>query len=522
MTTTQKLCAPVAPEAAVSRRCSRCRCRLSAYNTDELCGACSRAALPPADDTPRIPARVWADPEVREALAAWNFGQVSRLVRQRGSIRQEDVAQLTGLSQGFLSMLESGARRLTSIDRIVDFLDGLAVPADLVRVPRRRPVPRSVGRTTIPARTESRRAERAEVLPSQSRERAETDAPWTPEQAIVALREAAAFATDDRAGIGVPHAGRSSEVSAYVQRWATAMPYRIARPRHSGAEVPEALLDQLQATTDLMRRMDGEHGGGSLAQSATAHLAVVVGLLRHGRYGAETGQRLAAVAADAAGQAGWYQLDSGRPAAVAHRLMFAALRAAHAADDARIAAGVLVHLAISAYVSGRPRDILDAVRAGQERTRGLDAPGLRSLLLAWEARGHAKLGRRREALHTLGLAADLCVRGRGADEPHWLVHLDEGDLHAQAGSCHLDLGDHRQAVTSLALAAERLRPARVRTRGLVFARTATARLRLGDPQGAYEAGEKAVELAARIRSARLDELIRGLTESLPGLRHRVD
>ncbi len=129
------------------RRCGRCGCLLSAYNTDELCAACTRAALPPVDETPRVPVRVWADPEIREALAAWNFGQVSRLVRQRGSIRQEDVAQLTGLSQGFLSMLESGARRLTSIDRIVDFLDGLSVPADLVRVPRRRPVPRTAPAT---------------------------------------------------------------------------------------------------------------------------------------------------------------------------------------------------------------------------------------------------------------------------------------------------------------------------------------------------------------------------------------
>ncbi|MCQ4081205.1 helix-turn-helix transcriptional regulator [Streptomyces sp. RB6PN25] len=521
MTTTQKLCAPVAvaPEAAASRRCRRCGCRLSAYNADELCGACARAELPPADDTPRVPARVWADPEVREALAAWNFGQVSRLVRQRGSIRQEDVAQLTGLSQGFLSMLESGARRLTSIDRIVDFLDGLAVPADLVRVPRRRPVPRTAALAAIPAQADPRRAE---GVPPQGRGSTEADAPWTAEQAIAALSEATtSVSSESRAGAGMPPA-RCSELSAYVQRWATAPSYRIARPQHTGAEVPSALLDQVQATTDLMRRMDDEHGGGSLAQPATAHLAVVVGLLRHGRYGTDTGRRLAAVAADAAGQAGWYQLDGGRPAAAAQRLMFAALRAAHAADDARIAAGVLVHLAISAHAVGRPRDMLDAVRAGQERTRDLDAPGLRSVLLAWEARGHARLGRRREALNALGLAADLCVRGRGEDEPQWLINLDEGDIHAQAGSCHLDLGDHRQAVASLTLAAERLRPAQVRTRGLVLARTATARLRLGDPQGAHEVGEKAMDLAARIRSARLDELIRGLTESLPGLRHRVD
>ncbi|MET7295397.1 helix-turn-helix transcriptional regulator [Streptomyces griseoloalbus] len=41
------------------------------------------------------------------------------------------MALLTGLSQSFLSMLESGQRRLTNIDRIIVLLDGLDAPADL-------------------------------------------------------------------------------------------------------------------------------------------------------------------------------------------------------------------------------------------------------------------------------------------------------------------------------------------------------------------------------------------------------
>ncbi|GAA1881035.1 helix-turn-helix domain-containing protein [Streptantibioticus ferralitis] len=510
MTTTAKPPALAAEAPSVGRRCARCGCLLSSYNTDELCGACTRAALPPADDTPRVPVRVWADPEVREALAAWNFGQVSRLVRQRGSIRQEDVAQLTGLSQGFLSMLESGARRLTSIDRIVDFLDGLAVPADLVRVPRRRPVPRSA-----PAAPQGS----AISLPAQVR-RQEPDAPWTAEHAVAALAEATAALTAGGTGSG-PAASRLPDLSAVAQAWATATPYGLARPHRTGADVPADLLDQLQATTDLLRGMDAEHGGGSLAQAGAAHLGVIVGLLRGARYDEATGRRLAAIAADAAGQAAWYQLDSGRPAAAAQRLMLAGLRTAHASGDARVGATLLVHLAVSAYRTDRPQVMVDAVRAGQERTRTLDAPALHAVLLGWEARGHAKLGRRRETLRALGLAAELCIRGRGDDEPHWLPRIDEGDIHAQAGSCHLDLGDHHQAVTSFDLAAETLRPALVRTRGLVLARTATARLRLGDPKGAYEAGERAVELAARIRSAFLDEQIRGLADALPGLSRRT-
>ncbi|MEH0653192.1 helix-turn-helix transcriptional regulator [Streptomyces scabiei] len=58
-----------------------------------------------------MPDHVWFDPDVRIALAAWDFGQASRLIRLRGSLRQGDMAQLTGLSQAFLSMLEAGTRQ---------------------------------------------------------------------------------------------------------------------------------------------------------------------------------------------------------------------------------------------------------------------------------------------------------------------------------------------------------------------------------------------------------------------------
>ncbi|WP_159395065.1 helix-turn-helix domain-containing protein [Streptomyces sp. 2323.1] len=57
------------------------------------------------------------------------------LVRRLASLRQEDMAQMTGLSQSALSMLENGTRPLTHIDKITRLLDGLAVPPELVRLP---------------------------------------------------------------------------------------------------------------------------------------------------------------------------------------------------------------------------------------------------------------------------------------------------------------------------------------------------------------------------------------------------
>ncbi|WTG17529.1 helix-turn-helix domain-containing protein [Streptomyces decoyicus] len=116
------------------RRCLTCGCRLSRYNPDErdLCGACARGApTSTAPEPPPIPARVWSDPGVQEALRVLDFGQVSRLLRQHARLRQDDLARLTGLSQGYLSQLESGARRLTRLDKTQAFLDALDVPVEL-------------------------------------------------------------------------------------------------------------------------------------------------------------------------------------------------------------------------------------------------------------------------------------------------------------------------------------------------------------------------------------------------------
>ncbi|MEU9987844.1 helix-turn-helix transcriptional regulator, partial [Streptomyces sp. NPDC048045] len=46
-------------------------------------------------------------------------------------MRQDDLALLTGLSQPYLSMLESGQRRLTHIDKIVTLLNGMDAPTAL-------------------------------------------------------------------------------------------------------------------------------------------------------------------------------------------------------------------------------------------------------------------------------------------------------------------------------------------------------------------------------------------------------
>ncbi|MFI9588603.1 helix-turn-helix domain-containing protein [Streptomyces sp. NPDC052236] len=92
---------------------------------------------------PQVPSRVWSDLAVQIALRGRDFGRASKLIRKHSGLRQEDMARLTGLSQSFLSMLESGRRQLVSIERVTRFLDGLGVPTELRTITSQQPSSRN-------------------------------------------------------------------------------------------------------------------------------------------------------------------------------------------------------------------------------------------------------------------------------------------------------------------------------------------------------------------------------------------
>lgn len=122
-----------------AQQCRRCGCKLSRYNASgDLCGPCDRAVPASVEPGPTaLPEHVWSNDGVRAALDALDFGLLSRVLREAASLRQEDLAALAGVSQGYLSQLESGSRHLSNIDKAVDFLSGLGVPPELVRLPLR-------------------------------------------------------------------------------------------------------------------------------------------------------------------------------------------------------------------------------------------------------------------------------------------------------------------------------------------------------------------------------------------------
>ena len=473
---------------------------------------------------PSVPTRVWQDEAVRSALADWDFGQVSRMVRQLVPLRQEDVAALTGLSQSYLSMLECGDRRLTDVSRVVQFLTGLGTPPDLVRLPLpgiSQPADSAPARTAAPAE-----APPVAVTPTAP----DPVLPWTADRMLSALRLAhtadtaadrpasdangpvTATATSEVAGSDTPRPASGIALNSMIQRWDAEQAEPLRRAA-AGTRVSLELCDHLQGTLDELRVMDKGSGSGAVSDLARAHLALVVRVLERSTYDEVTGRKLAAVAADTATQAGWFAFDAGRPDA-ARAYMLAGLRAAHAAADDRLGAGALSYLAIHGYSSGDPRDAVRAAEAGRKRIERLDAPHLAATLLTRQARGHAAAGEGEAARRALGEAAELCARGRGEDDPHWLYWMNEGEIHGQSGSAHLALGNTARAVESFGHAIRAERNGERRTHGLFLSRAAQAHARAGDLDAACAVGEEAVAIAETVQSARLREHLRDLSADL--------
>ena len=56
------------------RVCGDCGAALSMYSDDGRCAPCLRRFLDLCRSLPPVPSQVWADREIRDALAGWDFG----------------------------------------------------------------------------------------------------------------------------------------------------------------------------------------------------------------------------------------------------------------------------------------------------------------------------------------------------------------------------------------------------------------------------------------------------------------
>ena len=471
------------------------------YGDDERCAPCQRTFLDLYRALPPIPAQVWADREIREALASWDFGTVARLVRQRSGLRQEKIAELTGLSQGFLSQLESHRSQLVNIHKIIGFLDGLGTPTDLRPQPthHQRPVDAELagsadGWESIAGSTEKRRLRHPA-----------TDVPNVDDGILAAVGRP----VDRLPQLAIsPGAVENDAVDEVL--WPSGNDDR------SPSQVTTTDVDIVRSVTRWFADSENSFGGEVVVNAGLGQLHWGAGLLRARSSSPEVRHQLFEAVGNLAGVVGFAAFDASDLAASARCFRLALscadegecwpLRACTLADIARVYAAV-----------GDVDAALSAIEFAKVRMDRLSHTA-RAMLCVMHARYLALAGRQQDALREVDTADGWFDRHDPADDPPWLCYYDQAEHDGSVG----------RALMPVAVSAGRPDLSRPRLesavqlqgseypRSRVFSRTRLARLlaTCGDPAEAAAIGARALTDAKALRSQRVADELAGLFQAL--------
>lgn len=269
----------------------------------------------------------------------------------------------------------------------------------------------------------------------------------------------------------------------------------------TGTRVQFGTVEEIDAMTASLRRMDDQVGGGTLLKMVRAHLRHVLYLLQHGGYDDTIGRRLYASAAELLRLAGWLCFDNSQHAR-AQRYWVAAQRTAHSAGDRALAANILGFMSCQAKDLGQPREaavLAESARAGYPGA----SPRVSAILHLRAAEAYATQGSPTECSRALDAAfTDL---DSTATAPDWSYWLDPAQAQAQAGYCYLRLGQHGPARHHLRTALRLQDANNSREGALRYTLLATTYLRQQDPdlEHALTLAGRAVDvLAEQVTSTR--------------------
>lgn len=269
-------------------------------------------------------------------------------------------------------------------------------------------------------------------------------------------------------------------------------------------------VDQVEATTRLLRATDHQWGSGACAHLIDAHLHHTLGLLRRARPGPVT-ERLYRASADLHNLAGWVSLDLGHYGRA--RLLWArALEQAQHVGSASLVANLCYRIGRLYLHQHMPDRARSAFQLGQIPAAKISCQVTAALLHANEAWAHATSGQEEHCLRSLGQARDAFDRANGTTPSEsWLTFFAETDLEALTGVAYSALPAssprHTRAIEHLERAMSRRGPDMTRSHVFELTAMGTVHLAAGDREEGHQAAEQALALARQVRSQRvLDRL----------------
>ncbi|WP_030195111.1 negative regulator NsdA [Streptomyces sp. NRRL S-87] len=352
------------------------------------------------------------------------------------------------------------------------------------------------------------------------------DLPWAGPQTVALLSE---FSRSDLMLARRGFLGTSLALSAGpaliepMQRWLVPVPAADPGPRESGpAGRPPRLsgpeLDLLEATTAMFRQWDAQCGGGLRRKAVVGQLHEVTDLLQE-PHPAPTMKRLFKVAAELAELAGWMSYDVGLQP-TAQKYFVLALHAAKEAGDKPLGSYILSNMSRQMIHLGRPEDALELIHLAQYGSRDCATPRTQAMLYAMEARAYANMGQPSRCKRAVRMAEDTFadVGLGGEPEPDWIRFFSEAELNGENSHSYRDLAYVAGRSPMYASLAEPVMERAVelfgkddehqRSYALNLVGMATVHLLQRAPEQAANYAERALDVARKVRSERVNTRLR--------------
>ncbi|MEV6316402.1 hypothetical protein [Streptomyces sp. NPDC051776] len=290
---------------------------------------------------------------------------------------------------------------------------------------------------------------------------------------------------------------------------------RAAPRRATKLSGPE--LDLLEATTRMFRQWDAQCGGGLRRKAVVGQLHEVTDLLQESQPEAVSA-RLFKVAAELAELAGWMSYDVGLQP-TAQKYFVLALHASKEAGDKSLGSYVLSNMSRQMIHVGRPDDALELIHLAQYGSRDCSTARTQAMLYAMEARAYANMGQPNKCHRAVRMAQDTFAEiSRSDHEPDWIRFFSEAELHAENAHSYRDLAYVAgRSPTYASLARPEMERAvelfgeddiHQRSYALNLIGMATVHLLEKEPEQSAAAAEKALVVAKRVRSERVNTRLR--------------
>ncbi|WP_370415089.1 hypothetical protein [Streptomyces fradiae] len=353
------------------------------------------------------------------------------------------------------------------------------------------------------------------------------DLPWAGPQTVSLLSE---FSRSDLMLARRGFLGSSLQLAAGpaliepMQRWLVPTPAGDAdRPGPGEIERrPHRLspveLDLLESTTAMFRQWDAQCGGGLRRKAVVGQLHEVTDLLQEPQPG-PVSQRLFKCAAELAELAGWMSYDVGLQP-TAQKYFVLALHAAKEAGDKPLGSYILSSMSRQMIHLGRPDDALELIHLAQYGSRDCATSRTQAMLYAMEARAYANMGQPSKCKRAVRMAEDTFsdIGLDGEPEPDWIRFFSEAELNGENSHSFRDLAYVAGRSPSYASLAEPVMERAVqlfekdtehqRSYALNLIGMATVHLLKREPEQSVALAEKALVIAKKVRSERVNTRLR--------------